>query len=558
VAKGGNFYPSGEYWTYCYDPLTDNWTELSPLPYHHPIQSFAELGGKLYGIGGQDPSEAPPAETNRVDIYDPSTDSWELDAIPRMLYRRGDLEPVTPVICGKIYVMGGWNGYRALSEVEVYDPSTNAWTELTPMPTPRWSLATAVVKGKIYAIGGNQYRYNLQLANEEFTPEIVRAWKDDTSVGLENDRLLLHGSAVAGNYLWFFDYLIFKETGTMWYQPWDELAIIVYPIGSLGPWVTDPNYEINAFTEADKAYLTYSITSGNLRQDVTYTVYRCKPYIYISSFLTNIGSTIESTSVGVQFTTWIAGDYANDYYYVPGYGERQFTGTTKNTYYPDATEMWVAEWDQSKGEGAGILSTQGFEPSDIMSIDWGGATGEGFRFTSDRFDLAPSHTSQTYDCYLYFFTGTGWQKIKDFYDSIYQPPILHATVDINPNTLNLRSKGKWITVYIELPEGRDVNDIDVSTILLNDTIPAEMHPTGIGDYDDDGIPDLMVKFYRAEVISYILASVDMTALFEERLMTVALTVTGHLNDDTPFQGSDTIKILYTPRGVGKGRHIYAI
>lgn len=30
-------------------------------------------------------------------------------------------------------------------------------------------------------------------------------------------------------------------------------------------------------------------------------------------------------------------------------------------------------------------------------------------------------------------------------------------------------------------------------------MPAELGPSGIGDYDDDGIPDLMVKFSRSAV-----------------------------------------------------------
>lgn len=143
-------------------------------------------------------------------------------------------------------------------------------------------------------------------------------------------------------------------------------------------------------------------------------------------------------------------------------------------------------------------------------------------------------------------------------DSAITITIVLATIDIHPDTLNLKSKGEWITCYIELSEGYDVSDINVTAVMLNDTIPAELHPVGIGDEDGDGIPDLMVKFDRSDVISYILANVNMTKLFEERFMTVTLTVTGYLNDDTPFQGSDTIKILYTPRGVSKARYIFGI
>jgi len=123
-------------------------------------------------------------------------------------------------------------------------------------------------------------------------------------------------------------------------------------------------------------------------------------------------------------------------------------------------------------------------------------------------------------------------------------PSIMATVDIDPDTLNLRSKGKWISAYIELPEGYNVGDINATTILLNGTVPAETQPTAIGDYDEDGVPDLMVKLSRAEVVSLILNNVDVEQLLVERFVYVTLTVTGELYDGTPFQGSDTIGVIY--------------
>jgi len=132
------------------------------------------------------------------------------------------------------------------------------------------------------------------------------------------------------------------------------------------------------------------------------------------------------------------------------------------------------------------------------------------------------------------------------------PPVINATLKITPYTLNLRSKGKWVTAYIELPEGYDVRDINASTVMLNDTISAEPRPIAVGDYDENGITDLMVKFDRASVISYILANVNKTKLFEERFMRVTLTITGKLNDGTPFKGSDIITIVMPmPRAIYK-------
>jgi hypothetical protein len=109
--------------------------------------------------------------------------------------------------------------------------------------------------------------------------------------------------------------------------------------------------------------------------------------------------------------------------------------------------------------------------------------------------------------------------------------IIPATIDIDPDTLNLKSKGKWITAYIELPEGYDVNDIDISTVLLNDAVSAESQPTEIGDYDSDSVADLMLKFDRAEVATLL-----------EQADEVELTVTGEVAG-TSFEGSDTIRVM---------------
>jgi len=154
----------------------------------------------------------------------------------------------------------------------------------------------------------------------------------------------------------------------------------------------------------------------------------------------------------------------------------------------------------------------------------------------------------TEDGLLVFWVSNRSGNWDIWFKSFAVAPLMHALIDIDPNTLNLRSKGKWITCYIELPEGYDVNGINVSTILLNGTVPAELHPTEVGDYDGDGVPDLMVKFDRAEVTSYILANVNMTKLIEEKFMTITLTITGELDDGTPFQGSDTITIMLPTHG----------
>jgi hypothetical protein len=110
-----------------------------------------------------------------------------------------------------------------------------------------------------------------------------------------------------------------------------------------------------------------------------------------------------------------------------------------------------------------------------------------------------------------------------------QKTVFNTTIDIDPDTLNLKSKGKWITAYITLPEDYDVNEIDISTIMLEDTIPARW-----GDIQGDA---LMIKFVRS----------DVEDLIGEPNDDIELTVTGEFYDGTPFTGSDIIRVIAPPR-----------
>jgi hypothetical protein len=114
-----------------------------------------------------------------------------------------------------------------------------------------------------------------------------------------------------------------------------------------------------------------------------------------------------------------------------------------------------------------------------------------------------------------------------------------ATVDIKPEAYNMQRQANQVTAFIELPEGYDVRDINVSTLLLDGIFSARPKPTEVGDYDHDGVPDLMVKFD----VSALHSETNIAGLASERFMSVTVAVTGRLHDGTLFQGTDTIKII---------------
>jgi parallel beta-helix repeat protein len=126
------------------------------------------------------------------------------------------------------------------------------------------------------------------------------------------------------------------------------------------------------------------------------------------------------------------------------------------------------------------------------------------------------------------------------------PHTITATIDIGPDTLNMKSQVRWITAYIQLPERYNPEDIDASTILFNGTVPPVLDPkygfvTNSSEYlvdqNNDGILERMVKFDRVKLELWIYQSVGMQ-------YDVSLTITGKLSDGTSFDGTDTISVFW--------------
>ncbi|WMI82621.1 Kelch repeat-containing protein [Anaerotignum sp. MB30-C6] len=147
--------------TEVYNPTTDTWAILAPMLTPREGCQTEVIDGKIYVIGGYRGLLKIGGASNvdslsSAEVYDPSTDKWT--TLASMSETRCYLQ--TEVIDGKIYALGGWNVKvgditgKVLSSTEVYDPSTNRWTTLADMSTPRQIFQTEVIDDKIYAVGG--------------------------------------------------------------------------------------------------------------------------------------------------------------------------------------------------------------------------------------------------------------------------------------------------------------------------------------------------------------------------------------------------------------------
>ena len=68
------------------------------------------------------------------------------------------MQLATAVVNGKIYAIGGLNG-GSRAAVDEYDPQRDIWIKKADMPTPRGGIAASAVNGKIYVFGGHRINF---------------------------------------------------------------------------------------------------------------------------------------------------------------------------------------------------------------------------------------------------------------------------------------------------------------------------------------------------------------------------------------------------------------
>jgi len=168
---------------------------------------------------------------------------------------------------------------------------------------------------------------------------------------------------------------------------------------------------------------------------------------------------------------------------------------------------------------ASMLPTAAGEQPPVYLTQWG-SPGSGDGQFIGPFGMATDAAGNVY------VADAGNYGIQKF-----GPAPLPMTFDLTPNTLNLVSRGRWVTGFLEPASPFAASDIDLSSIRLNGTVPVDpAAPAALGDHDGNGVPDLTVKFNRAAVELAVSGG-------DEGPVDVTGTVDGH-----SFSGTDHIRV----------------
>lgn len=105
-------------------------------------------------------------------------------------------------------------------------------------------------------------------------------------------------------------------------------------------------------------------------------------------------------------------------------------------------------------------------------------------------------------------------------------------LDLEPDVINLKSNGKYVTGYLELPSGYYLEDVFIPSIKLNDRVYVE---TCFKAHIDDGYGDsngadkMMMKFQKDKFFETLVPGDE-----------VVVHIDGLLRDGTPFVAYDIV------------------
>jgi hypothetical protein len=133
-----------------------------------------------------------------------------------------------------------------------------------------------------------------------------------------------------------------------------------------------------------------------------------------------------------------------------------------------------------------------------------------------------------------------------------------ATVDIRPNTINLKRNGNFIMGMIKLPEGYSIENIYLTSIAVTKINGVLLDPAIAADWafiDEEIMDSVIAKFPGKTLKEAIENALPADVTYPTN---VEISVGGTLTDDikTPFEGTDQVRVIKPGKGWWKNKDMF--
>jgi hypothetical protein len=150
----GQIFGTKEAWRY--NVGTNTYTRLPDLPVDRAAGQLVYLNGELHHIGGTNKARTLDVGDHYVLTLQPLGTAWRTAApLPNPRHHAG-----AAVLGGKIYYIGGQRGHdhglTTQTDVHVFNPATGAWTKVQGLPRGRGHISASVFvhDNRVFVLGG--------------------------------------------------------------------------------------------------------------------------------------------------------------------------------------------------------------------------------------------------------------------------------------------------------------------------------------------------------------------------------------------------------------------
>jgi len=298
------------------------------------------------------------AITNATTAYHPDTDTWvELARAPRLRYRHS-----SAVVGTKLYVFGGRRVDDSLiTDVDVFDATTLAWTTTTPWTNATSDQTSFVYNDTIYAVGGYDSFYNSLTTSYIFRPNAEAQWLPNLVAPLRLGR----GDSCAS----IIDGLGYVLGG------WNSVETFCVPLDEIEAY----NFTTNTWTTVTHAparggdrscaglHHELYVFGGEQKDDGCNNV--STPILEVDSYSPTTSSWAVDTQLRVARFRFAAVEYRNstvDQLYIFG-GQSPFNWTLEYNELLDLVEVWTDPVSASTSVVTASVLTTGVNVASVLA-----------------------------------------------------------------------------------------------------------------------------------------------------------------------------------------------